>query len=160
MTERYRQIDFGHLQIEATLQDPGAYSRPWTVRVLAQLAADTEMVDMRCDPAESTRQHWTGTISDAQRSGVKVAPEILAKYVGVYKGVWAQRPRVVEMTLSADTLFVSVPGAPGEPQRLVPQSETSFSSGLGYTFIRDKQGMATDVVEMHVSGDYTLHREK
>src|SRR5215469_10442460 len=159
MTERYRRTDFGHLEIEATLQDPGAYSRPWTVRVSAQLAADTEMVDMRCDPAESGRQHWTGTISDAQRSGVKVAPEILAKYVGVYEGVWARRPRVVEITLSGDALFLSVAG--GERQRLVPQSETSFSgTGLGYNFIRDDHGVATDVVEMHVSGDYTLHRQK
>jgi hypothetical protein len=158
MTERYRRTDFGHLEIEATLQDPGAYSRPWTFRVSAQLAADTEMVDMRCDPAEIGRQHWTGTRSDAQRSGAKVAPEILAKYLGVYKGVWARRPRVVEMTLSDDTLFVSVGG--GEPEPLVPQSETLFSGMLGYTFIRNDQGIATDVVEMHASGDYTLHRQK
>jgi hypothetical protein len=159
MTERYRRIDFGHLEIEATLQDPGAYARPWTVRVAAQLAADTEMVDMRCDPAESGREHWTGTISDAQKTAVKVAPEVLAKYVGVYKGVWARRPRVVEITLSRDALFVSAAG--GAPQRLFPQSETLYSGGnLGYNFIRDDRGMATDVVEMHVSGDYTLHRQK
>ena len=119
------------------------------------------MGDIRCDPADSGLQHWTGTISGAQRSAVKVAPEILAKYVGVYKGVWGRRPRVVEMTLSGDTLFVSSPdGVPREPERLVPQSETTFSGSLGYTFIRDKQGRATDVVEMHVTGDYTLHREK
>jgi len=159
MTERYRRIDFGHLEIQATLQDPGAYARPWTVRVAAQLAADTEMVDIRCDPAESGRQHWTGKISDVQKSAVNVAPEVLAKYVGVYKGVWARRPRVVEVTLSGDTLFLSVAG--GERQRLVPQSETSFSgTGLGYNFIRDDHGVATDVVEMHVSGDYALHRQK
>ena len=159
MTERYRRTDFGHLEIEATLQDPGAYSRPWTFRVSAQLAADTEMDDIRCDPAETGRQHWTGKISDVQKSAVNVAPEVLAKYVGVYKGVWARRPRVVEVTLSGDTLFLSVAG--GERQRLVPQSETSFSgTGLGYNFIRDDHGVATDVVEMHVSGDYTLHRQK
>jgi hypothetical protein len=161
MTERYRRIDFGHLEIEATLRDPGAYSRPWTVRVSAQLAADTEMVDMRCDPAESGRQHWTGNISDAQRSAVEVASEILAKYVGVYKGVYYGRPRVVQMTLSGGTLFVSIPGAAREPQRLFPQSETTFSdTNLGYNFIRDDRGMPTDVVEMHISGDYTLHRQK
>jgi hypothetical protein len=28
MTERYRRTDFGHLEIVATLQDPGAYARP------------------------------------------------------------------------------------------------------------------------------------
>ena len=159
MTERYRRVDFGHLQIEATLQDPAAYSRPWTFHATAQLAVDTEMSDTRCDPADSRREHWTGKVSDAETSGVKVAPEILAKYVGVYKGVWARRPRVVEITLSGDTLFVSVAG--GEPQRLLPQSETSFSgAGLGYNFIRDDHGVATDVMEVRVSGDYKLQRQK
>ena len=158
MTERYKRIDFGHLEIEATLQDPGAYSRPWKFRVSAQFAADTEMVDMRCDPTEQGLQHWTGKISDAQRSAVKVAPEILAKYVGIYKGVWARRPRVVEMTLSGGTLFVSVGGA--EPEPLASQSEISFSGNLGYTFIRNDQGIATDVVEMHVSQDVRLQRQK
>ena len=158
MTERYKRIDFGHLEIEATLQDPGAYSRPWKFRVTAQFAADTEMVDMRCDPTEQGLQHWTGKISDAQRSAVKVAPEILAEYVGIYKGVWARRPRVVEMTLSGGTLFVSVGG--GEPEPLASQSEISFSGNLGYTFIRNDQGIATDVVEMHVSQDVRLQRQK
>jgi hypothetical protein len=124
------------------------------------LDADTEMGDIRCDPADSGLQHWTGTISGAQKSAVKVAPEILAKYVGVYKGMWGRRPWAVEMTLSGDTLFVSYPLLPREPQRLVSLSETIFSGSLGYTFIRDKQGMATDVVEMHASGNYTLHRKK
>ena len=159
MTERYRRTDFGHLEIEATLQDPAAYSRPWTFRTVAQLVADTEMVDARCDPADSRREHWTGSISDAQKSGVNVAHEVLAKYVGVYEGVWARRPRVVEITLSGDALFVSVAG--GERQRLVPQSQTSFSgTGLGYNFVRDDHGVATDVFEIHVSGDYPLHRKK
>jgi hypothetical protein len=117
------------------------------------------MVDMRCDPADSRRQHWIGKISDAQKSAVKVAPEVLAKYVGVYEGVVARRPRVVEITLSDDTLFLSVPG--GEPQRLFPQSETIFSDAvLGYNFIRDDQGITTDVLEMHAGGDSTLHRQK
>ena len=89
----------------------------------------------------------------------KVMRQHLAKYVGVYKGVWARQPRVVEVTLSGDTLFVSVAG--GEPQRLAPQSETYFSgTGLGYNFIRDDHGIATDVMEIHVSGDYKLQRQK
>ena len=159
MTERLRRIDFGHLEIEAQLQDPGAYSRPWTYRGAAQLAVDTEMADARCDPAHSGQEHWIGKVSDAQRSAVKVAPEILARYVGVYKGVWARRPRIVEMTLAGGTLFVTVEGR--EPLALVPQSETNFSgTGLGYNFVRDARGVVTDVIEVHVSGDYTLARQR
>ena len=33
MTERYRRTDFGHLEIAVTFQDPGAYSKAWTVPV-------------------------------------------------------------------------------------------------------------------------------
>lgn len=159
ISERYRRIDFGHLEIETTINDPAAFSRPWTFRTTAQFAADTEIPDNRCDPADTGREHWTGSISEAQRLAVKVAPEVLAKYVGVYKGVWARRPRTVEITVSGDGLFISVEGR--NPQRLFPQSETSFSGpGLGYNFIRDDHGIATDVIEMHVSGDYKLHRQE
>ena len=49
MTERYRRRDFGHLDLEVTLQDPAVYSRPWTVAVQAELAADTELLEYVCN---------------------------------------------------------------------------------------------------------------
>jgi len=161
MTERYRRTDWGHLEIEVKFQDPAAYSRPWTVRVGAQLAADTELLEAVCDEAHSGREHWVGKTSDAEKSAVKVAPEILTKYVGVYKGLAfvAQTPRIVEVTLSGGSLFVAVGRQP--PRPLIPQSETSFSaSGLAYKFIRDDHGIATAVIESHVAGDYTYERQK
>jgi hypothetical protein len=98
-------------------------------------------------------------VSDAQKSAVKVTPEILAKYIGVYKGLYLQKPRTVEVTFSGGTLFAAVNGGPKQP--IVPQSETNFSgTGLTYRFIRDDRGIATDVVEGHVSGDYKFQRQK
>jgi hypothetical protein len=159
MTERYRRANFGRLEIEVTFQDPTAYSRPWTIRGGAQLAADTELLIAVCNEGDSGREHWVGKVSDAQKSAVKVAPEILAKYAGVYKGFWQRQPRTVEITLSGGTLFVAVNG--GEKRPLIPQSETSFSgTGLAYDFIRDDHGLATHVVEGHVSGDYRYERQK
>src|SRR5512132_804311 len=38
MTERYRRRDFGNLDLEVTLSDPAAYTKPWTVGVRAVLA--------------------------------------------------------------------------------------------------------------------------
>jgi hypothetical protein len=90
---------------------------------------------------------------------VKVAPEIMAKYVGVYKGPYIQGPRTVEVTFSGGGLFISVNG--GAKQRVFPQSETSFSgTGLTYRFIRDEHGVATHLIEGHVSGDYKYERQK
>src|ERR1700733_7660363 len=155
MTERYRRIDFGHLEIAVTFQDPGAYSKAWTVPVRAHLAPDTELLETVCNEnSDSGQEHWVGKLSDDQKSAVKVAPEILAKYVGVYNGPYIQGARAIEVSLSDGALFISVNGGP--KQHVFPQSETSFSGpGLTYRFVRDEHGTATPLIEVHVSGDYT-----
>ena len=85
LTERYRRPSFGALEIEVTFADPGAYTRPWTVKVGAEYAADTEMLEWVCNEGASrSLVHWVGTASDERRNEVKVAPEILARYVGTY----------------------------------------------------------------------------
>jgi hypothetical protein len=160
MTERYRRTDFGHLEIAVTFQDPGAYSKAWTVAIRAHLAADTEMLESVCNEnRDRGQEHWVGKLSDAEKSRVKVAPEILAKYVGVYKGQYIRVLRTVEVTFSGGLLFIALNGGPKQP--IVPQSETSFSgTGLTYRFIRDDQGITTHIIEGHVSGDYKYERQK
>ena len=79
--------------------------------------------------------------------------------MGVYKGMYLERPRTVEVTFSDAKLFVSVNGGPKQP--IVPQSETNFAgTGLTYKFVRDARGSATDLVEGHISGDYKFERQK
>jgi len=160
VTERYRRTDIGHLEITVTFQDPGAYSKAWTVSLRAQLAADTELVESVCNEYDDNgQQHWIGKASDAGKTALKVASEILAKYVGVYKGQYLRALRTVEVTFSGGTLFVSLNGGPKQP--IVPQSETSFSgTGLTYQFVRDDHGIATDVIEGHVAGDFKYQRQK
>jgi hypothetical protein len=46
--ERITRPDFGHLNIEVTVDDPKAYTRPWTVRLQQQIIADTEIIDEIC----------------------------------------------------------------------------------------------------------------
>ncbi len=160
MTERYRRTDFGHLEIALTFDDPGAYLKPWTVRLGAQLAPDTEQLESVCnDNADSGQQHWVGKTSDAEKSKARIPSEILAKYVGVYRGRYLRDFRTVEVTLSDGALYISLNGGPKQP--IVPQSETNFSgTGLTYQFVRNDQGIATRLIEGHVSGDYTYERQK
>src|SRR5947209_1374621 len=113
MTERFRRTDFGHLEISVTFQDPKAYNKAWTLPLSATWAADTELMESICNEfPDNGQEHWIGKVSDAQKTAVKVAPEVLAKYVGVYKGMYLRRPRTVEVTLSGDKLFVSLNGGP------------------------------------------------
>src|SRR5205823_532940 len=85
-TERYRRRDFGRLDVEVTLSDPGTYARPWTVSVRAELAADTEMLEWVCNESSGSHglEHWVGKASDERAGAVPVAPAILAKYAGTY----------------------------------------------------------------------------
>jgi hypothetical protein len=50
--ERIRRPDFGHLDIEVTVDDPKAYTKPWTVNLRQQFAADTELIDEICAEGE------------------------------------------------------------------------------------------------------------
>lgn len=50
--ERIQRPDFGHLNIEVTVDDPKAYTKPWTVTLRQQFAADTELIDEICAEGE------------------------------------------------------------------------------------------------------------
>ena len=166
ITERYRRKDFGHLELEETLEDPAVYAKPWTVTVQAQLAADTELIEYVCNENPKTltgrEQHWVGKASDDKKSEVKVAPEILAKYAGTYRelDIWNEGPipRTIEITVSGDKLFADWKGR-GKVQ-LLAQSQTMFSGFFGYgiSFILDSHGVVTHLAEQHVSGDYRFIR--
>ena len=163
MTERYRRRDFGNLDLDVTLSDPAAYTRPWTVAVRAELAADTEMIEWVCNEKSSEVQHWVGKASDEKKNQVRVAREILAKYVGTYQEqpkLWRLVPRVVEITLSGDTLFGDMDGRGKTP--LAAQSETAFSGlyGLGVEFLKRDSGAPEQLFVKHVSGDYRFTRTK
>ena len=146
-----------------TLSDPAVYAKPWTASVHAELAADTEMIEWVCNEKGSGREHYIGKASDERKSEVKVAPEILAKYVGTYveqPKLWRLVPRVVVITLSGATLFADMDGR--GKVALVAQSETGFSGlyGLGVDFVKGDSGGSAQLFVKHVSGDYRFARKK
>jgi hypothetical protein len=55
--ERIRRPDFGHLEIGITVDDPKAYTKPWTVTLKQQIAVDTELVDEFCLENEKSSQN-------------------------------------------------------------------------------------------------------
>jgi len=49
LTERFRRVNYGLLDIELTVDDPKAYTRPFTVRVLERIMADgSEPIEFIC----------------------------------------------------------------------------------------------------------------
>jgi hypothetical protein len=48
MTERFRRVNYGKLEIEITVDDPKAYTAPWTVKLNHLIVLDTELLDYIC----------------------------------------------------------------------------------------------------------------
>jgi hypothetical protein len=55
--EEIRRPDFGHLEIRATVDDPKAYTKPWTVTLRQRIVVDTELVDEICLEGEKFLEH-------------------------------------------------------------------------------------------------------
>jgi hypothetical protein len=60
VTERYRRINYGRLEVEVTVDDPKAYTRPWTVTLTQLLVPDTELLDYHCLDNERDRDRLVG----------------------------------------------------------------------------------------------------
>ena len=60
MTERFRRPDFGNLEIQITVDDPKAYTKPWTVTVRQKIWVDTEMIEFICNEGERDAVHLVG----------------------------------------------------------------------------------------------------
>jgi len=162
-TERYRRRDFGHMDVEVTLADAGAYAKPWTVAAHAELAPDTEMIEWVCnEERQSVLSHWVGNASDEKKRAVKVDPAVLARYAGTYEEqpkLWRLVPRVVAVTVSGGMLYADMDGR--GKVALTAESESSFSGlyGLGVDFRKAGDG-STELFVKHVSGDYRFTRKK
>jgi hypothetical protein len=57
VTEKIRRLDFGHMDIELTVDDPKAYTKPWTVTLHQAIVVDTELVDEMCLENEKSSRH-------------------------------------------------------------------------------------------------------
>jgi hypothetical protein len=60
VTERFRRPNYGNLEIEVTVDDPKAYTKPWTVNLHQSIVLDTELMDEICLENEKSVQHLPG----------------------------------------------------------------------------------------------------
>jgi hypothetical protein len=49
VTERFTRRDFGSLEIGITIDDPNAYTKPWSAKVPAKLLPDTDLIETYCE---------------------------------------------------------------------------------------------------------------
>ena len=58
VTEKFRRVNYGNLEIEITVDDPKAYTKPWTVKVNQRIFPDNELIEFICEDRDAT--HYVG----------------------------------------------------------------------------------------------------
>ena len=155
LTERFQRLTYGTLRIEVTIDDPKAYTRPFTVRFDQRLLPDGELIEFICNENERSVPHMSGKEGPALGTGVKVDPRITERYVGRYQ---LSPGRFIVITRKDDQLVGEVTSLPAS--ELLPISDREFSLKLfdsRLTFEVDERGRATAVI-WHTDSDQRAPR--
>ncbi len=157
VTERLRRPDFGHLEIDKTLVDPGALAGPWSVPMKFELDADTESLEYVCNENERDRPHLVGNASDDK--SVTVAPALLAEYTGSYEVKIPETGQTLTVTISLAGNQLMMGGV-GPSTPLTPVSDTDFTApGGNIKFVKNDQGAVTSLILQAVEGDFKATRK-
>jgi hypothetical protein len=57
LIERFRRPDFGHMEIETTVDDPKAYTRPFTFTLHHTISLDSDLLEFICNEDEQDASH-------------------------------------------------------------------------------------------------------
>ena len=60
ITQRFRRVNYGRMEMEITVNDPKAYTKPFTTKVNQLIALDTELLDYFCRENEKDAPHLVG----------------------------------------------------------------------------------------------------
>lgn len=59
VTERFRRVNYGNMEIEITVDDPKAYTAPWTITVKHFIVLNTDLLEQVCLENERDAAHLT-----------------------------------------------------------------------------------------------------
>jgi len=154
VTEKFRRTDFGHMRVEVTYDDPETLTKPLTISVAVNYAADGDMLEYVCNEDEQDTKHLVGTA----KAVAHPSSSVLAGYAGKYEfrdGVISSRdffgPEQVVTLLDGQLYMKDFP--------LIPQSETSFDCTAGtIEFHTDSSGRVTHLTLSAAEGDARYDR--
>jgi hypothetical protein len=149
VTERFRRVDFGHMQLQITFDDPETLTKPLSFSLAVNYRADTDMLENVCNENNLAKVHMVATANN----GVQVSSAVLAKYAGRYafregsQTVAGFMGMTQSVTLINGHLYLNA-------LPLIPQSETKFeSTGAAAEFFLDASGTVTRLVLSQSEGD-------
>jgi hypothetical protein len=83
LTEKFHRTDFGDMEMEVTIEDPGALTKPWVINRSTTLETDFEMTEYVCNENNQDPGHLDATLGadgkPATSSKAKGVPPVQAK---------------------------------------------------------------------------------
>jgi len=152
LTERLHRRDFGHIDVQMTLEDPHVFTRPITVATQLVLQPDTELLESFCDN-ERDLSHFTSSQT------VAVPVETITRYAGAYR---LPSGKDLVVTVSGGSLIVTQ-GINEPALPLMARSATQFVSGItamGLEFVTDANGNPTQVIIRTADSQLTAVRKE
>jgi hypothetical protein len=146
VTERFRRVDFGHIQMQIALEDPEILAQRLTISLPLNYLADADTLEQVCNENERDRAHL---VAGEPKPRIKLSAVALPKYAGIYE------PGDNKISLVNDQLyFWDIP--------IFPQSETLFDSRLApMEFSLDANGEVTGLTFDGAAGDeFTFVRKR
>ncbi len=161
ITERYRRISVGRMELQVTFEDAGAYGRPWTVPVDVTLASDTDLLEFVCGENDGRRASFTGRTPEQQR--ISLPPATLAEYAGTYVPPAAARLpfpfKSLQIRNVGSDLFLDIDGR--GKLLMVPLSTTLWSIRvISLDFKRDETGAVTRSVIVGYGNEVVLTKQR
>jgi len=155
VTEKFRRVDFGHMQFQISFEDPETLTKPLNFSLAVNYEADTDMLENVCNETDRDKVH---IVAQANK-GVELSSAVLAKYIGRYE--FREGSRVVagfmgmtqNVSLLNGRLYLNA-------LPMIPQSETRFeSTGSDAEFFLDASGKVTRLVLSQTEGDAKYDRK-
>jgi hypothetical protein len=156
VTERFERRDFGHMQLQVTLEDPKTFTKPITIALNVDYVPDTEMLEYVCNENEKDTAHLVGKASDEVKGEVKVSSQVLSRYAGSYQERDAKMKATV--TVSGDQLMFSLGGKGAVPLTTLSETGFFFPGGFPVDFIKDDKGAVTHFLLHAPCGDFKFVR--
>jgi hypothetical protein len=60
VTEKFRRVNYGNLEVEITVDDPKAYTKPWTVTLYQRIMLNGELIEFICNENDTSPPHMIG----------------------------------------------------------------------------------------------------
>lgn len=156
VTERFQRRDFGHMQLEMTVDDPKTFTKPFSIGLQVNFVPDTEMLEYVCNENERDSAHLVGNASDEIRGDAKVDAEVLSRYAGNYQSDAPKMKAVI--SVSSGQLMFSIGGKGAVALTTLSETTFYFPGGFPMDFVKDDKGAVTHFLLRTPCGDFKFVR--